>query len=104
MVNCWIFADDVAIGQAALAIRDKSMGVVGSDFHPTPAYAAVRAQIQATSLDNQSEQMPLTVRTESGELLNPVAGVRVADVPEVAVLEVMVLGLDSESIERFFGI
>lgn len=104
MLNCWVFAGDVAIGQAALAIRDQSMGVVGGDFRPTLAYNAVRAQIQATSLDNQSDQMPLTVRTEGGELLNPLAGVRIADVPDAEVLEVTVLGLDSASIDRFFGV
>lgn len=102
MVNCWIFADDVAIGQAALTIRDRSMGVVGGDFHPMPAYAVVRAHIQATSLDDQS-QMPLSARTESGELLDPIAGVHIADVPDIEVLEVTLLGLDSAAMRRFFG-
>jgi hypothetical protein len=104
MLNCWIFAGDVPIGQTSLTLRDRSMGVVGDDFRPTLAYNAVRAQIQATSLDNQSDQILLTARTEGGEPLNTVAGVRIADVPDVEVLEVTLLGLDSASIRRFFGV
>ena len=102
MVNCWIFAGDVPIGQAALAIRDRSMGVLGGAFHPTADYQAVRPQIQATSWDLPS-QMLLIARTETGEQLDPVAGIFIEDAPEIDVCEVTVVGVDSAIIRRYFG-
>jgi hypothetical protein len=77
MLKCWILAETAVIGWATLQIRDRSMGVIGGVFHPLPAYATVRAQIQATSMDNKSDQMPLIARTEAGGILLARSAMRV---------------------------
>jgi hypothetical protein len=103
MVSCWIFAGDVAIGWSELTIRDRSMGVIGGVFRALPAYDAVRAHIQVTSWDLPN-QMRLIARTETGDQLDPVAGVFIIDALDGDVCEVTVVGLDSAVLRRFFDV
>ena len=101
-----IFNGSVLVGWSELERGDAPMGCASGRFHPESGYSAIRAYVVST-LNTVQDQLRLTVRTNDGEMLDPIGGVRISDLSaepgEVEGLEVDVVGISYPTYERLFS-
>jgi len=100
-----IFSDTRLIGRCDFERGDAPMGCAEGRFFPEAAYANVKSKVIA-SLDSSQNHLVLSVRTSSGELLEPVGGVRLIDLSsklgDEDGLSVLIMGVGYPTYERIF--
>jgi hypothetical protein len=100
-----IFSDERLIGRSDFERGDAPMGCAEGRFVPEIAYDSVKSKVIA-SVDSSQDDLILSVRTSSGELLDPVGGVRLIDLSselgDKEGLCVLIMGVGYPAYERLF--
>lgn len=100
-----IYSASSLVGWSELELGDAPMGVAFGRFLPAPGYAAIQSVVVAAAGGPLLEDLRLSIREASGDVLQASGGVQIADCsaelgPEG--LEVSILGISYPSYELLF--
>lgn len=98
-----VFAGSTPIGSSALELGDRAVGVAAGRFVPTPAYAALQAEVIATQHASQVA-LGLRVLRPDGRLLAADGNVQLVDYSAelgADALELHVIGIEADQFDEW---
>lgn len=100
-----VFSGPSLIGWSELECGDAPMGVAFGRFFPTPEYSSVQPLVVAAAGGPLPDELRLSIRARSGDLLQSTGGVHLVDYSADAGaegLEVSILGVSSPAYDTVF--